>query len=194
MFVANYITNKANVSESRTYHDFSQFLGQAKHKAGLAASLCRDHTVSALVDKLDNIVYQDIPKRGTKSINAFCIEWEVDVNFIKRIPIAGAPIGDGIGNTEIILPLKERYYEKHDIIVIDETHQQLYITRRPLYRTDKYFEYTCVLLNNDGKQHLDLSGCKVGMTTHWISNAHPYDYHDQGLKSSSLTIYTVLVA
>lgn len=180
MFVAEYISNRANMSGSRTYHDFSQFLGQAKHRVGLAASLCKNHTISTLVDKLGNLVYQDIPKKGTKSINAFCIEWDVNVNFIKRIAFAGEPIGDGIGNTEIIIPLEERYYEKHDIIVVDGSHQQLYVTRRPVWRTNKYFEYTCVLIGNDGKQHLDKSACKPGMTTHWISNAHPFDYHDQG--------------
>ena len=182
MFVAEYISNRANMSGSRTYHDFSQFLGQAKHRVGLAASLCRNHTISTLVDKLGNLVYKDIPKKGTKSINAFCIEWDVNVNFIKRVAFASAPEGDniGIGNTEFVIALEERYYEKNDIIVIDGSHQQLFITRRPVWRTNKYFEYTCVLINNDGKQHLDKSACQPGMTTHWISNAHPFDYHDFG--------------
>lgn len=76
--------------------------------------------------------------------------------------------------------MKEYYYEKHDIFVIDGSHQQLYVTRRPVRRSDKRWDYVCVLINNDGKQTLDLSACKPGMTTHWISNAHPYDYHDQG--------------
>nr|DAT90310.1 MAG TPA: hypothetical protein [Caudoviricetes sp.] len=80
MIVAEYVTNRANMSSSRTWHDFSQFLGRATHRVGLAASLCKNHTVSALVEKLGNMVYQDIPKRGRQSINAFSIEWDVNVN------------------------------------------------------------------------------------------------------------------
>ena len=76
--------------------------------------------------------------------------------------------------------MKEYYYEKHDIFVIDNSHQQLYVTRRPIRRSDKRWDYVCVLVDNDGKQTLDLSACKLGMTTHFISNAHPYDFHDQG--------------
>lgn len=200
MFVAEYISNRANLSGTRTYHDFSQFLGRAKHRVGLAASLCKNHTVSALVDKLGNLVYMDIPKKGTKSINAFCVEWDVNVNFIKRIEFASVPEGGsenlGLGSTEIIIPLKERYYEKHDIFVVDKSHQQLYVTRRPIWRSNKYWEYTCILIDSDGKQTLDVSACQPGMTTHFLSNAHPYDFHDQGLKSSSPTVYIyyVLVA
>nr|DAT90277.1 MAG TPA: major capsid protein [Caudoviricetes sp.] len=100
--------------------------------------------------------------------------------FIKRVEIAGAPMGDGIGNTEIIIPMKERYYEKHDIFAIDKSHQQLYVTRRPIRKTDKYWEYYCVLVNSDGRQSLDTTAAQVGDKTHFLSNAHPYDYHDQG--------------
>lgn len=101
--------------------------------------------------------------------------------FIKRVEFAAAPIGDnlGIGGTEVIIPLKEHYYEKHDIFVVDKSHQQLYVTRRPIRKTDGYWEYYCVLLNNDGRQILDVTACQPGMKTHFLSNAHPFDYHDQ---------------
>lgn len=80
MFVADYISNRANMNGSRTFHDFSQFLGRITHRVGLAASLCPGHTVSALTERIENMVYQDIPKPGRKSIDAFAIEWDVDVN------------------------------------------------------------------------------------------------------------------
>lgn len=80
MFVAEYISNRANMQGSRTYHDFSQFLGRISHRVGLAASLCKSHTVSNFIEKMENMVYLDIPKPGRKSVNAFCIEWDVNQN------------------------------------------------------------------------------------------------------------------
>lgn len=180
MLVAEYINSRANMTGSRTYHDFSQFLGRLEHRVGLAASLSQGHTVSNLTEKIENVVYQDVPKPGRKSINAFAIEWDVDVNFIKRVEFAAIPEGDGIGGTEIRMFFKEKYYDKHDTFVIDKSHQQCYVTRRPIWRSNHMFEYTVRLIDNDYKSYLDVSACQPGMKTHFLSNAHPYDYHDQG--------------
>lgn len=100
--------------------------------------------------------------------------------FIKRIPFVAEPEGDGVGGTEIRMLFTEKYYDKHDTFVIDGSHQQCYVTRRPIWRSNKYYEYTVRLIDNDGKSYLDKTACKPGMTTHWLSNAHPFDYHDFG--------------
>lgn len=80
MYVAEFVTSRPNMTGSNTYHDWSQFLGKITHKVGVAAQLCKNHTLSYLTDQLMNIIYQDVPKKGFNSIDAFCIDWEVDVN------------------------------------------------------------------------------------------------------------------
>lgn len=100
--------------------------------------------------------------------------------FIKRIPFVAVPEGDGVGGTEIRMLFKEKYYDKHDIFVIDKSHQQCYVTARPIWRSNKYYEYTVRLIDTDYMSYLDTSACQPGMTTHFLSNAHPFDYHDFG--------------
>lgn len=80
MLVAEYVSNRANMTGSRTYYDFAQLLGRTTHRVGLAAHLCKNHTVANLVEKLGNMVYMDIPKKGRQNIDTFCIEWDVNVD------------------------------------------------------------------------------------------------------------------
>lgn len=69
------------------------------------------------------------------------------------------------------MAFKERYYEKYDIFKIDETGQQCFVVSRPVRKADDYWEVTVRLIDNDYKSVLDLSGCQIGMTTRFQSNA-----------------------
>jgi hypothetical protein len=82
-------------------------------------------TASFLTESLKNIFYQDAKGSGNKyqSLNAFQYEFEIETNYIKRIEFAAVPEGDGAGGTEIIMPFRERYYEKYDIFKIEESGQ-----------------------------------------------------------------------
>lgn len=100
-------------------------------------------------------------------------EWEVETNNIKRIEFANTPIGDGVGGTEIIMPFKERYYEKYDIFQIDGSGQQCIVVARPVRKRDDYWEVTVRLIDNDYSSKLDATVCQRGDTTRFISNAVP---------------------
>ena len=80
MLVAEYVSNRANMTGSRTYYDFAQLLGRTTHRVGLAAHLCKNYSTTALIEKLGNMVYQDVPKKGRQSIDTFTIEWDVNVD------------------------------------------------------------------------------------------------------------------
>lgn len=69
------------------------------------------------------------------------------------------------------MAFKERYYEKYDIFKIDKTGQQCFVTSRPVRKADNYWEVTVRLIDNDYSSVLDTSGCQVGDTTRFQSNA-----------------------
>lgn len=106
-------------------------------------------------------------------------EWDVETNYIKRVEFAAVPETDGADGQEIVMAFKERYYEKYDIFKIDETGQQCFVVARPVRKADNYWEVTVRLIDNDYKSVLDLSGCQIGMTTRFQSNAMP-EMHEEG--------------
>ena len=91
--------------------------------------------------------------------------------FIKRVEFADVPALPVSAGSEIVMAFKERYYEKYDIFKIDKTMQQCMVISRPVRRRDDYWEVTVRLIDNDYSSELDLSGCQVGDTTRFQSNA-----------------------
>ena len=62
MVIASFVTNRATMSDTRTYEDFYKFLGTKPHKLGLVSRLYPDLTASYLTESLKNIFYQDTKK------------------------------------------------------------------------------------------------------------------------------------
>lgn len=180
MIVANFVSNRPTMSETRTYEDFYKFLGTRPTKLGVVSRLYPELTASYLTESLRNIFYQD-GKSGNKyqSIDAMYFEWEVETNYIKRVEFADIPTKDGADGTEIVMAFKERYYEKYDIFKIDKTMQQCIVVSRPVRKADNYWEVVVRLIDNDYSSVLDLSGCQIGDTTRFQSNAMP-EMHEEG--------------
>lgn len=116
---------------------------------------------------------------------------EVETNYIKRVEFAAVPEGDGADGTEITMAFKERYYEKYDIFKIDKTMQQCMVVSRPVRKADNWWEVQVRLIDNDYKSVLDLSGCQIGDTTRFQSNAHP-EMHEEGRPNTLAMIFTLL--
>ena len=108
MIVANFVTNRSTMSETRTYEDFYKFLGTQPYKLGVVSRLYPELTASYLTESLRNIFYQD-RKQGNKyqSIDAMYFEWEVETNYIKRVEFAAVPEQDGADGSEIVIPKYE---------------------------------------------------------------------------------------
>jgi hypothetical protein len=62
MVIASFVTNRATMSDTRTYEDFYKFLGTRPHKLGVVSRLYPDLTASYLTESLKNIFYQDTKK------------------------------------------------------------------------------------------------------------------------------------
>lgn len=195
MIIANFVTNRATQSDTRTYEDFYKFLGTRPAKLGVVSRLYPELTASYLTESLRNIFYQDV-KSGNKyqSIDSMYFEWEVETNYIKRVEFAAVPEETGENGTEIVMAFKERYYEKYDIFKIDKTMQQCIVVSKPVRKRDDYWEVTVRLIDNDYGSVLDLSGCQIGDTTRFQSNAMP-EMHEEGLNTlfdNKLQIFTQL--
>lgn len=77
------------------------------------------------------------------------------------------------------MAFKERYYEKYDIFKIEKTGQQCMVVSRPVRKADNYWVVTVRLIDNDYSSVLDTTGCQVGDTTRFQSNAMP-ELHEEG--------------
>lgn len=180
MLVANFVTNRSSMGDTRLYEDFYKFLGTKPYKLGIVSRLYPDLTASYLTESLKNIFYQDKKSNNRyQSIDAMYFEWEVETNYIKRIEFADVPVGDGANGSEITMAFRERYYEKYDIFKIDKTMQQCMVVSRPIRKADNYWEVQVRLIDNDYSSVLDLSGCQIGDTTRFQSNAMP-EMHEEG--------------
>ena len=171
MIVANFVSNRPTMSETKTYEDFYKFLGTRPTRLGVVARLYPELTASYLTESLRNIFYMGNKAEKFKSIDSMYFEWEVETNYIKRVEFAAVPTEDGANGTEIVMAFKERYYEKYDIFKIDKTRQQLMVVQRPERKADNYVECVCRLIDNDYSSVLDFSGCQIGDTTRFQSNA-----------------------
>lgn len=78
MIVANFVTNRATMSETRTYEDFYKFLGTRPEKLGVVSRLYPELTASYLTESLKNIFYNDGKSNNKfQPINSMYFEWDV---------------------------------------------------------------------------------------------------------------------
>lgn len=180
MLVANFVTNRPQMGSTRTYEDFSKFLGERPHRIGVVSRLYPEHTITYLTESLRNIYYGETKKQaGFQSIDSTYFEWSVETNYIKRIPFAVKPTEDGADGTEIVMAFTENYYQKDEIFKIEESGQLCFVTSNPVRKNDKHWEVTVRLLDSDYSEVLDKDACEVGCLTRFIGNAKP-ELHDVG--------------
>jgi hypothetical protein len=140
------------MSDTKTVQHFGTLLGAKPHKLGTVVTMYPHLAISTLTDALKNVYYN--PKKGASGftpINSMCIEWDIDVNFIKKVRIAaqitgGATSGSNKSIETIIL--EERYYDKNDTFTL-ENKQQLFVVAVPKKLSTKRYEYKVTLVGND---------------------------------------------
>lgn len=185
MKILDFNTVKANMSANRTYEDFHKFLGAKPHRLGVVARYFQDFTASYLTESLMNIWTNEEKPSKFQNIDAFSFEWEVDVNYIKRVEFAAVPTGDGSNGSDIIFAFKERYYEKYDTFRIEGSRQLVIVKVAPVRKGDNYYEVVGQLIDNDFSSILDTTACQPGMKTRFITNYHP-EMSEEGLICSPL--------
>ena len=179
MVIASYVNVKPELAHSRTYEDFYKLLGTRPKMMGVMARMYTHNTATFLTEALMNIYYNNKTANKFQPINSLMIEWEIDIEFVKRIEFAASPIGDGSAGSDITMYFKERYYEKYDTFKIDGSRQQCIVKSTPTRKYDSFWEYTVQLIDSDYSSILDVNACQLGMTTRFLSNIMP-EYHEEG--------------
>lgn len=179
MIVASYVNMKPEMAHARTYEDFYKFLGSRPKMMGVMAKMNSQNTATFLTEALSNIYYNEKSVNKFQPINSLQIEWEIDVDFIKRVEFAAAPTGVGERGSDITMYFKERYYERYDTFIIDGSRQQCIVKTVPQRKADNFWEYTVQLIDADFSAILDVNHCQVGMTTRFLSNIMP-EYSEEG--------------
>lgn len=167
------------MAHSRTYEDFYKFLGTRPQMMGVMARMYPNNTTTFITEAIMNIYYNSKTASKFQPINSLMIEWEIDVEFVKKVDFAAAPMGDGAGGTDIIMYFTERYYERYDTFIIENSRQQCIVKTVPARKADNFWEYTVQLIDSDFSAILDSTACQLGMKTRFLSNIMP-EYSEEG--------------
>ncbi len=173
MKVFDLTTIKPNMGTTKTVEDFSKFLGAKPHRLGIVSKMYEDLTASYLTESLMNIYTNQSKPSKFQNIDALVFEWELDVEYIKRVEFAAVPTGDGSNGSDIIMAFKERYYEKYDTFRVEQSRQMFIVKSSPIRKADNYWEVVVQLIDSDFVSVLDTTATQPGMRTRFITNYHP---------------------
>lgn len=187
MATIRYVTNAPfNQGETRTYENFLKMLGAKPKNLGLLSRMYPQCTATYYTEALGNIFYNNAKKANKfQSIDSYMIEWQLDVNEIKRVPLAAMPEGDGADGTEITFYFPYRYYEKYDIFKVEDTRQQFIVVSHPVKKGSNLWMVSARLVTEDYNTLLDLSGTHAGSLTVFQSNAVPEMSEEGYVKNQS---------
>ena len=180
MLVASFVTNRPTMGSTRTYEDFSKFMGERPHRLGVISRLYPELTATYLTESLRNIYYGENKKQNSfQSIDSMMFEWEIQTNYIKRVPFAAAPNGNGANGSEIEMIFPENWYQLHEIFKIEESGQQCFVVSQPVRLADNAWSVMVRLMDDNYESILDEEACQPGCLTRFVGNAKP-EMHDCG--------------
>ena len=146
--------------DTKTYEDWSKYLGQKPHRLGVVARMYTDNTLNFITDGLRNVFYKgEKASNYDLSTSSLVFEWHIETNNIKKVEFAEVPTERGENGTEITMAFKENYYQKYDIFRIDKTKQQCQVISRPIRKRDDFWEVQVRLIDNIYDTILDTDGC-----------------------------------
>ena len=172
MLVAEFTSRIPNMGDTKTYEDWSKYLGERPHRIGVVARMYPNNTINFLTDGLRNIYYNNESVNKYQLSDSLVFEWQIENNQIKHIEFAAVPEETGENGQDIVMAFKENYYQKYDIFRIDKTKQQCIVVQKPIRKSDCYWEVTVRLIDNNYDTILDTDGCQIGDTTTWQSTAN----------------------
>lgn len=148
MLVANFTSRIPTMGQTKTYEDWSKYLGSKPHRIGVVARMYTDNTLNFITDGLRNIFYKDEKADQFQLSSSLLFEWIVETNNIKKVEFAEVPnpTETGENGTEITMAFRENYYQKYDIFRIDKTKQQCQVVSRPIRKRDRQTQLIVSLL------------------------------------------------
>lgn len=65
--------------DTKTYEDWSKYLGQKPHRLGVIARMYTDNTLNFITDGLRNVFYKDEKPSSYELSSSLVFEWEVNL-------------------------------------------------------------------------------------------------------------------
>lgn len=181
MRISNFTTVRPEMAGTRTYEDFSKFLGVKPARIGLVATLYDQYTFTGLTEALLNTYTNDkVTKNSWQRLNEYMYEWELEVNRIKRVSILSIE-GTGANGCDIIFRFPENYYQKYDTFIIEDLRQYVIVMNRPQRISDNCFIVIGKLVDDDYSAALPSAfvSAAAGKLTRFITNYMP-ELHEEG--------------
>lgn len=179
MRITNFSTVRPNMGGTRTAEEFMKFLGANPSRLGIVSQLYDQYTATHLTEALFNTFTQKKENRNFKSIDTFLVEWNINVNRIKRVYLIAAPEGDGMNGSNVLFRFNENYYNRYDTFVVEDTRQQFIVMEQPQRVNDSEWVYIAKINDDDYSSVVDTSGTYVGASTRFVTNYMP-EMHEEG--------------
>jgi len=159
-----------NVSNTKTVQNFGTLLGKKPHKMGQVVTMYPGLAISNLTEALRNVYTKKKGGDAFTPINSMTIEWDIKVNFIRKVKIVedATPVLGGI----FPLYLAEKYYDKNDTMVL-ENKQTLMVVAPPKKELDNRWKHMVMLVSSDKSKPVIAEFVKKGRITRYRSNYHP---------------------
>jgi len=82
--ISGFTTIRPEMANTRTYEDFSRFLGTKPERLGLVAKLYDQYTFTGLTEALFNTYTNEkTNKNSWQRLNAYMYEWDLEVRPVK---------------------------------------------------------------------------------------------------------------
>lgn len=172
MLIAEFTSRIPNMGDTKTVEDWKKYIGEKPYRMGVIARMYPNNTLSYLTDGLRNIFYNDEKASKYQVSDSMVIEWQIENNQIKHVEFVAEPEGTGTNGEDITIFVAENYFQKYDIIRIDETKQQLIVVAHPIRKNDNCWALTTRLISNNFDTMLDAEGCEPGKTCTFQSTAN----------------------
>lgn len=165
------MTQKPEMWATRTYEDFSKFIGASPKRLGILSRMepYNQMTASYLTEGFGNVVTNK-ESAGSKyqKIDALSFSWEIEQNNIEYITFVEDVVDNGFNGTEITMVFDRKYYGIDDTFMIEGSKQMCFVLDEPVRKADRYWAYQVRLVDSDRQATLATQYCYKGARTRWI--------------------------
>ena len=138
-----------NMSE-KSVQNWGAYIGEAPERLGLVATMYPENTLMNFVDSVLN-VYSKSAKKGFEGSRSTIVEWNIDVDFIKKVFVSmdSIPPNQGVNGEIFSVTFREKYFDPRDVFYVGEGRQTyLVLSKAHRLATDKWVYQIQLITNN----------------------------------------------
>jgi hypothetical protein len=162
-----------NMGETYTAQNFGTLLGSRPERLGTVVTMYPNLAISKLTENLLNVYTQSRKAGSFTNTRSMVIEWDIEVNFIKKVNFSDDLNSWTGGSTGInTIYLEEKYYDKGDTFTL-ENKQLLFVVAPPRMIHPRKWEHKVQFVTSNAGATPNVAFIKKGRTTRFRSNYFP---------------------